>query len=77
MRCWQSQITNPVVETTATTAGEVVKSAEKVLDAIPKDYKHHSQCRLAKDAKAYLDAQDDWDNGLRFGTAEYDKEEVQ
>lgn len=66
----------PAEETTATTAGEVVKSAEKALDAIPAITNITVNADWAKDAKAYLDAQDeDWDNGLRFGTAEYDKAE--
>ena len=66
----------PAKETTATTAGEVVKSAEKALDAIPAITNITVNADWAKDAKAYLDAQDeDWDNGLRFGTAEYDKAE--
>ena len=74
----KAQITSeiPAKETTATTAGEAVKSAEKALDAIPVITNIPVNADWARDAKAYLDAQDeDWDNGLRIGTAEYDKAE--
>ena len=74
----KAQITSeiPAKESTASTAGEAVKSAEKALDAIPAITNITVNADWAKDAKAYLDAQDeDWDNGLRFGTAEYDKAE--
>lgn len=70
----KAQITSeiPAKETTASKAGETVKSAEKALDAIPAITNITVNADWAKDAKAYLDAQDeDWDNGLRFGTAEY------
>ena len=70
----KAQITSeiPAKEAAATTAGEAVKSAEKALDAIPVVTNITINADWAKDAKAYLDAQDeDWDNGLRFGTAEY------
>lgn len=72
----KAQITSeiPAKETTASKAGETVKSAEKALDAIPAITNIPVNADWAKDAKAYLDAQDeDWDNGLRFGTAEYEK----
>ena len=66
----------PAKETTASKAGEAVKSAEKALDAIPVITNIPVNADWARDAKAYLDAQDeDWDNGLRIGTAEYDKAE--
>lgn len=66
----------PAKETTASKAGEAVKSAEKALNAIPAVTNIPVNADWAKDAKAYLDAQDeDWDNGLRIGTAEYDKAE--
>lgn len=74
----KAQITSeiPAKETTATKAGEAVKSAEKALDAIPVITNIPVNTDWARDAKAYLDAQDeDWDNGLRIGTAEYDKAE--
>ena len=70
----KAQITSeiPAKEATATTAGEAVKSAEKALDAIPAITNIPVNADWAKDAKAYLDAQDEnWSNGLRFGTAEY------
>lgn len=66
----------PAKETTATTAGEAVKSAEKALNAIPVVTNITINADWARDAKAYLDVlNEDWDNGLRFGTAEYDKAE--
>lgn len=66
----------PAKETTASKAGEAVTAAEKALNAIPAITNITVDAQWAKDAKAYLDAQDeDWDNGLRFGTAEYDKAE--
>lgn len=74
----KAQITSeiPAKETTASKAGEAVKSAEKALDAIPVITNIPVNADWARDAKAYLDAQDeDWDNGLRIGTAEYDKAE--
>ena len=74
----KAQITSeiPAKEATATTSGEAVKAAEKALNAIPAITNIPVNAEWAKDAKAYLDAQDeDWDNGLRFGTAEYDKAE--
>lgn len=74
----KAQITSeiPAKEATATKAGEAVKAAEKALNAIPAITNIPVNAEWAKDAKAYLDAQDeDWDNGLRFGTAEYDKAE--
>ena len=62
----------PAKETTASTAGEAVKSAEKALDAIPVITNIPVNADWARDAKAYLDAQDEnWSDGLRFGTAEY------
>lgn len=62
----------PAKETTASKAGEAVKSAEKALNAIPAVTNIPVNADWAKDAKAYLDAQDEnWSNGLRFGTAEY------
>ena len=70
----KKQITSeiPAKETTATTAGEAVKSAEKALNAIPAVTNITINADWARDAKAYLDAQDEnWSNGLRFGTAEY------
>ena len=70
----KAQITSeiPAKEATATTAGEAVKSAEKALNAIPVVTNIPVNAGWARDAKAYLDAQDeDWENGLRFGTAEY------
>ena len=70
----KAQITSeiPAKETTASTAGEAVKSAGKALDAIPAITNIPIDADWAKDAKAYLDAQDEnWSNGLRFGTAEY------
>ena len=74
----KTQITSeiPAKETTATTAGEAVKSAEKALNAIPVVTNITINADWARDAKAYLDVlNEDWDNGLRFGTAEYDKAE--
>ena len=74
----KAQITSeiPAKETTASKAGEAVKPAEKALDAIPVITNIPVNADWARDAKAYLDAQDeDWDNGLRIGTAEYDKAE--
>ena len=74
----KAQITSeiPAKETTATKAGEAVKSAEKALDAIPAITNITVNADWARDAKAYLDVlNEDWDNGLRFGTAEYDKAE--
>ena len=74
----KAQITSeiPAKETTATTAGEAVKSAEKALNAIPVVTNITINADWARDAKAYLDVlNEDWDNGLRFGTAEYDKAE--
>lgn len=66
----------PAKETTASKAGEAVKSAEKALNAIPAVTNITINADWAKDAKAYLDVlNEDWDNGLRFGTAEYDKAE--
>ena len=70
----KAQITSeiPAKETTASTAGEAVKSAEKALDAIPVITNIPVNADWARDAKAYLDAQDEnWSDGLRFGTAEY------
>lgn len=70
----KAQITSeiPAKEATASTAGEAVKSAEKALNAIPVVTNIPVNADWARDAKAYLDAQDeDWENGLRFGTAEY------
>ena len=70
----KAQITSeiPAKETTASKAGEAVKSAEKALDAIPVITNIPVNADWAKDAKAYLDAQDEnWSDGLRFGTAEY------
>ena len=72
----KAQITSeiPAKEATATTAGEAVKSAEKALDAIPVVTNITINADWAKDAKAYLDVlNEDWDNGLRFGTTEYEK----
>ena len=74
----KAQITSeiPAKEATATTSGEAVKAAEKALNAIPAITNIPIDADWARDAKAYLDAQDeDWDNGLRIGTAEYDKAE--
>ena len=74
----KAQITSeiPAKETKASKAGEAVKSTEKALDAIPAITNIPVNADWARDAKAYLDAQDeDWDNGLRFGTAEYEKAE--
>lgn len=66
----------PAKETTATTAGEAVKSAEKALNAIPAITNITVDAQWAKDAKAYLDETNrDWSAGLRFGTAEYDAAE--
>ena len=66
----------PAKEETATTAGEAVKAAEKALDAIPVVTNITINADWAKDAKAYLDVlNEDWDNGLRFGTTEYEKAE--
>ena len=66
----------PAKEATATTAGEAVKSAEKALNAIPAVTNITINADWAKDAKAYLDVlNEDWDNGLRFGTTEYEKAE--
>jgi len=70
----KAQITSeiPAKEATATTSGEAVKAAEKALNAIPAITNIPIDADWAKDAKAYLDAQDEnWSNGLRFGTAEY------
>lgn len=70
----KAQITSeiPAKETTASTAGEAVKSAEKALDAIPVITNIPVNADWPRDAKAYLDAQDEnWSDGLRFGTAEY------
>ena len=74
----KAQITSeiPAKETTATNAGEAVKSAEKALDAIPAITNITVDAQWAKDAKAYLDETNrDWSAGLRFGTAEYDAAE--
>ena len=74
----KAQITSeiPAKETTATTAGEAVKSAEKELNAIPAITNITVDAQWAKDAKAYLDETNrDWSAGLRFGTAEYDAAE--
>lgn len=74
----KTQITSeiPAKETTATNAGEAVKSAEKALDAIPAITNITVDAQWAKDAKAYLDETNrDWSAGLRFGTAEYDAAE--
>ena len=74
----KTQITSeiPAKETTATKAGEAVKSAEKALDAIPAITNITVDAQWAKDAKAYLDETNrDWSAGLRFGTAEYDAAE--
>lgn len=66
----------PAKEATASTAGEAVKSAEKALNAIPAVTNITINADWAKDAKAYLDVlNEDWDNGLRFGTTEYEKAE--
>ena len=72
----KAQITSeiPAKEATATIAGEAVKSAEKALDAIPAITNIPVDADWAKDAKAYLDAQDEnWRAGLQRGTAEYNK----
>lgn len=74
----KAQITSeiPAKEATASTAGEAVKSAEKALNAIPAVTNITINADWAKDAKAYLDVlNEDWDNGLRFGTTEYEKAE--
>lgn len=74
----KAQITSeiPAKEATASTAGETVKSAEKALNAIPAVTNITINADWAKDAKAYLDVlNEDWDNGLRFGTTEYEKAE--
>lgn len=64
----------PAKETTASKAGEAVKSAEKALDAIPAITNIPVDADWAKDAKAYLDAEDEnWRAGLQRGTAEYNK----
>jgi len=71
----KTQITSevPAKETTATTAGEAVKSAEKALNAIPSITNITINADWAKDAKAYLDAlNEDWRSGLQRGTTEYD-----
>ena len=71
----KAQITSeiPAKETTATTAGEAVKSAEKALNAIPSITNITINADWAKDAKAYLDAlNEDWRTGLQRGTTEYD-----
>ena len=66
----------PAKETTAKTAGEAVKSAEKALDAIPTITNITVDTKWASDAKAYLDAEDEnWRSGLQRGTAEYKKAE--
>ena len=72
----KAQITSeiPAKEATATTAGEAVKSAEKALDAIPVITNVPVNADWARDAKAYLDAEDEnWRAGLQRGTAEYKK----
>lgn len=74
----KAQITSeiPAKEATASTAGEAVKSAEKAVNAIPAVTNITVDSKWASDAKAYLDVlNEDWDNGLRFGTAEYEKAE--
>ena len=64
----------PAKETTATTAGEAVKSAEKALNAIPAVTNITVDAKWASDAKAYLDAlNENWRNGLQRGTTEYEK----
>lgn len=71
----KAQITSeiPAKETTASNAGEVVKSAEKALNAIPSITNITINADWAKDAKAYLDAlNEDWRTGLQRGTTEYD-----
>lgn len=71
----KAQITSeiPAKETTASTAGEAVKSAEKALDAIPAITNITINADWAKDAKAYLDAlNENWRTGLQRGTTEYD-----
>lgn len=66
----------PAKETTASTSGEAVKAAEKALNAIPAITNVPVNADWARDAKAYLAVRnEDWDNGLRFGTAEYEKAE--
>ena len=74
----KAQITSeiPAKEATASTTSEAVKSAEKALNAIPVVTNITINADWARDAKAYLDVlNEDWDNGLRFGTTEYDKAE--
>ena len=74
----KAQITSeiPAKETTASTSGEAVKAAEKALNAIPAITNVPVNADWARDAKAYLAVRnEDWDNGLRFGTAEYEKAE--
>ena len=72
----KAQITSeiPAKETTASTSGEAVKAAEKALNAIPAITNIPVDADWAKDAKAYLDAEDEnWRAGLQRGTAEYNK----
>ena len=72
----KAQITSeiPAKEATASTSGEAVKAAEKALNAIPAITNIPVDADWAKDAKAYLDAEDEnWRAGLQRGTAEYNK----
>ena len=72
----KAQITSeiPAKETTASKATDAVKAAEKALDAIPVITNVPVNADWARDAKAYLDAEDEnWRAGLQRGTAEYNK----
>ena len=63
----------PAKETTASKAGEAVTAAEKALNAIPAITNITVDAQWAKDAKAYLDTEDEnWRAGLQRGTTEYD-----
>ena len=73
-----AQITSeiPAKETTASEAGEAVKSAEKALDAIPTFTNININADWAKAAKDYLNTVDeDWRAGLQRGTEAYEKAE--
>ena len=74
----KAQITSeiPAKETTASEAGEAVKSAEKALDAIPTFTNVSVNADWAKAAKDYLNTVDeDWRAGLQRGTEAYDQAE--
>ena len=62
----------PAKETTATTAGEAVTSAEKALNAIPAITNIEIDASYVSAAKSYLgEFNRNWSRGLTFGTAEY------